>query len=73
MGSFLLKLNIFYAFFKEIKTNLVLFMLAGYETTSTALTYAIYILIKHPEEQQKLIEEVDSHYSDGSVMLFFNF
>ena len=34
-------------------------MLAGYETTSVALTYCIYLLSKHPEAQQKLLQEVD--------------
>jgi len=34
-------------------------MLAGYETTSVALTYCIYLLSKHPQVQQKLLQEVD--------------
>lgn len=34
-------------------------MLAGYETTSVALTYCIYLLSKHPAAQQKLLQEVD--------------
>jgi cytochrome P450 len=39
-------------------------MLAGYETTSTALTYITFILAKYPEEQQKLIDEIDSYYNN---------
>ena len=42
-------------------------MLAGYETTSNTLSYVINVLIKHPEEQQKLYEEIEAHYGDGSV------
>ena len=34
-------------------------MLAGYETTSVALTYCIYLLSKHPAAQSKLLHEVD--------------
>ena len=34
-------------------------MLAGYETTSVTLTYCIYLLSKHPQVQQKLLQEVD--------------
>ncbi len=37
-------------------------MIAGYETTSTALSYATYILATHPEEQRKLQEHIDAHF-----------
>ena len=57
---------------KEIKNNLILFMLAGYETTSTALQYCAYVLTRYPEEQQKLYEEI-SHYFDDNVIIYFNF
>lgn len=32
---------------------------SGYETTSTALTYALYELSRHPGIQQRVVEEVD--------------
>ena len=44
--------------------NLMLFMLAGYETTSTTLSYCTYVLAKYPDEQQKLLDEINSFYSD---------
>ena len=37
-----------------------LFMIAGYETASTALAYVTYILSRHPEEQKKLQDHIDS-------------
>jgi cytochrome P450 len=37
-------------------------VLAGYETTSTALSYVTYILATHPEEQHKLQEHIDAHF-----------
>ena len=46
----------------EIQRNLVIFMLAGYETSSTALSYAFYILATQQEEQEKLRQEIDEHF-----------
>jgi cytochrome P450 len=46
--------------------NLSLFMLAGYETTSTTLSYCTYILAKYPDEQQKLYDEISSYYIDDA-------
>ena len=34
------------------------FMLAGYETTSTALTFATYLLAANPEAQERLANEI---------------
>jgi cytochrome P450 len=35
---------------------------AGYETTSTALSYISYVLATHPDEQQKLQDHIDAHF-----------
>jgi cytochrome P450 family 3 subfamily A len=37
-------------------------VIAGYETTSTALSYATYILATHSEEQRKRQEHIDTHF-----------
>jgi cytochrome P450 len=37
-------------------------MLAGYDTTSNALSYSSYVLATHPEEQAKLQEEIDQKF-----------
>jgi cytochrome P450 family 3 subfamily A len=52
--------------FKEIENNLTLFMLAGYETISSTLSYASFILAKHPDEQEKLYEEIISVFPEDS-------
>ena len=41
-------------------------MVAGYETTSTALAYISYVLATHPDEQQKLQDHIDK-YCDSTV------
>ena len=35
------------------------FLLAGYETTSTALAYTAYLLALHPRVQERLYSEID--------------
>ena len=43
---------------QEVLANAQLFVLAGYETTANTLTFAIYLLAKHPEWQDRLYAEV---------------
>ncbi|CAF1214313.1 unnamed protein product [Rotaria magnacalcarata] len=51
----------------EVKQNLYLFMVAGYETVSTALAYVTYILVTHPKEQIKLRDHINSHLSKDTI------
>ena len=53
-------------FSKEIEVNLVVFLLAGFVTTSTALSYCFYLLTKYPIEMEKLQEEIDMHFGNDS-------
>ncbi len=46
-----------------MKQNIYLFMIAGYETASTALAYVTHILATHPNEQKKLQDYIDSYIS----------
>ena len=39
-------------------------MLAGYDTTSNALSYCSYVLATHPEEQAKLQDEIDAKFGN---------
>ena len=50
--------------YAEIKANLKMFMLAGYESTSYALNYCFYVLAINQGEQQKLLNEIESFYSN---------
>lgn len=43
----------------EVVTNVFLFMVAGYETTSTALAYCTYVLAREQDVQEKLVDEIN--------------
>ena len=55
----------------EIVADSVGFLLAGYETTSVAITFATYLLAKNPEVQEKLANEIHEYFDENpvSVML----
>ncbi|KAJ9521033.1 hypothetical protein QJQ45_022752 [Haematococcus lacustris] len=44
----------------QVIAQVFTFLLAGYETTAAALTFALYLLAANPEAQRKLQAEVDS-------------
>lgn len=52
----------------EIIAQAVTFLMAGYETTATALTYATYELALNPEVQDKLCDEIKASInSNGRI------
>ena len=55
--------------YKELKMSLVQFLLAGYETTSTALSYCLFVLSTNPNEMAKLQEEIDAAFDENFVIL----
>ncbi|KAI0785558.1 cytochrome P450 [Abortiporus biennis] len=48
----------------NIKRNLLTFLIAGHETTSGALSFAVYYLLKNPESMRKLRDEIDEKIGD---------
>ena len=51
----------------EIVADSVGFMLAGYETTSTTLTFATYLLAANPEAQERLANEIQDYFEECPV------
>ncbi|UJR08418.1 hypothetical protein I4U23_012688 [Adineta vaga] len=54
----------------EVKQNIYLFMIAGYETASTALSYVTHVLVTHPEEQKKLQDHIDSFITKDTILTY---
>jgi cytochrome P450 len=49
---------------EDIRNEMVTFVLAGHETTATALTWACHLLSTHPQVQEKLAEEAQAILGD---------
>lgn len=50
----------------EIIGNAYISLLAGYETTATALAFTFYLLVQHPEVQEKLYDEITANLTDDN-------
>ena len=54
-----------------MQATATVFLLAGYNTTSTALAFTTYSLAVYPDIQEKLQEEIDHHFHDKVVSNFY--
>jgi cytochrome P450 len=54
--------------YTEVIGNVILFMLAGFETTSNFLAYSTYILAKNPDIQERLREEIDLQWKEDEEL-----
>lgn len=48
----------------ELRDQVLVFLLAGHETTATSLTFALHLLAKHPEEQRRARAEAVAALGD---------
>ncbi len=46
------------------------FLLAGYETTASSLSFAAYQLALNPDIQKKLQVEIDDYYEQNPVIIY---
>lgn len=52
---------------REQTDNLIGFFIAGHETTALTLTWALYLVGKHAETEQRIVNEVRAVVGDGDV------
>ena len=45
---------------RQVRDEALIFLLAGHETTSTALTFTLHLLARHPNEQRVVQAELDA-------------
>ncbi|PYZ97588.1 cytochrome P450 [Alteribacter lacisalsi] len=60
---------------RQLRDELMTIFLAGHETTANLLTWTLYLLGQHPEEQKKIHMELDNVTGKGGVKAahFMNF
>ncbi|XP_075226730.1 cytochrome P450 4C1-like isoform X3 [Lycorma delicatula] len=51
---------------KEIKDQVNTFIFGGHDTTTSAIGFVIYCLMKHPEVQNKVLEELNGIFGDSN-------
>ncbi|MFF0387654.1 cytochrome P450 [Kitasatospora sp. NPDC004615] len=49
----------------ELREQVLIFLLAGHETTATSLTFALHLLAKHPEQQRLAYQEAAELLAEG--------
>jgi cytochrome P450 len=56
----------------ELRDELVTLLLAGHETTATAVAWAVERLVRHPDKLERLVAELDEGSGDEYLMAVVN-
>ncbi len=56
----------------EILSTAIIFLAAGYETTTTILGFIVYNLAMHPEYQERLCQEIDSVLKNHNAKISYD-
>ena len=58
---------------QEMQAQSFVMLVAGYETTSSALGFLAHEIARHPEVQEQLQQERDQHFGDEVSAISFYF
>lgn len=58
--------------YDDIMAQALMFLLGGFETIATSLSFTVYELALHPEIQDRLREEIDEIWSDRGKKLSYD-
>ena len=58
---------------EEVSAQSVIFMVAGFETTGSTLSFMAYVLAKYPEIQEKLLNEIDEAVKTRGAVPLYDF
>ncbi|TJZ43610.1 cytochrome P450 [Streptomyces piniterrae] len=50
----------------EVREQVLIFLLAGHETTAISMAFTLHLLASHPKEQAHVREEIDEVLADGT-------
>ncbi|XP_064071914.1 uncharacterized protein LOC113394864 [Vanessa tameamea] len=56
----------------DLIAQAILFFIGGFDTISTAMTFALYELALHPDIQDRLVQEIKEHYQKNNGILNIN-
>ncbi|GAB9473895.1 hypothetical protein Gpo141_00011039 [Globisporangium polare] len=55
---------------KTLRSIFLTFIIAGWDTTASSITYSFYELARHPKIQQKIVDELQELTSSGDVISY---
>ncbi len=53
----------------ELRDEVMTMFIAGHDTTAVALTWAIYLISKHPEVEEKIVKEIKENFKGESLTM----
>ncbi|KAH7965927.1 hypothetical protein HPB49_012200 [Dermacentor silvarum] len=55
---------------RHVSSNAVVLLIAGFDTTASALAFLMHLIAKHPEEQTKILNELDERFPGVQELSF---